>query len=56
MKIKKPRNYGKNLGKYLHPAKLPSGAKIGKGSKFGKPTVAKPSRRRIKRMETPKGI
>jgi hypothetical protein len=26
---KKPRNYGKNLGAYLHEAKLPTGAKIG---------------------------
>jgi hypothetical protein len=23
------RDYGKNLGSYLHPSKLPSGAKIG---------------------------
>ena len=29
MKTKKPHNPGKNLGKYLHKAKLPTGAKIG---------------------------
>ena len=29
MKTKKPHNPGKNLGKYLHKAKLPTGSKIG---------------------------
>jgi hypothetical protein len=47
MKIKKTRNYGKNLGKYLHPTKLPKS-----GVTIGKPTVKKPSRRKIKRMST----
>ena len=27
--VKKPRNYGKNLGGYLYKSKLPTGAKIG---------------------------
>jgi hypothetical protein len=42
--MKKPRNYGKNLGKYLH-AKLPSGAKIGAG------TVKRVGKAKIKKMK-----
>jgi hypothetical protein len=61
--IKKPRNYGKNLGAYLHKAKpkLADKTKIGQTklklsnkSKLGPATVVKPSRKKIRKMVTPK--
>jgi hypothetical protein len=55
MKKIKVGHPGRNLGKYLVKSKLPkSGVKIGKGTKYGKPTVAKPTRKRISKM-IPKG-
>jgi hypothetical protein len=53
----------KNLKHYAHPAKLPTkGKKIGatllklsNKSKLG-PATVKTSRRKMKRMQTPKGI
>jgi len=57
--VKKPRNYGKNLGKYLHKAKLPDKSKkIGltklkfsnQKNRLGSTTVVKPSRKRIRKM------
>jgi hypothetical protein len=51
------KNPIKNLGKYAHEAKLPTEHyKVGKGTKFGKPTIKQPSRKRIKKMQTPSGI
>lgn len=44
----KKLNLGKNLGKYLHPAKLPSGMKIGSN------TVKRVRKSKIKKMTTPK--
>jgi hypothetical protein len=38
---KKRKNMGANLGHYLHPAKMPSGSKIGAASTSKKTTKAK---------------
>jgi hypothetical protein len=46
--MKKLRNYGKNLGRFLHATKLPSGMKIGAG------TVRRTRKSKIKQMKTPK--
>jgi hypothetical protein len=57
-----PKKYNpiRNLKHYAYKAKLPSEAKIGadkvKKLKLGTPTVKKPSRKRIRKMATPKGI
>jgi hypothetical protein len=44
----KLRNYGKNLGKFLHSAKLPSGMKIGSG------TIKRVRKSKIRKMQPSK--
>jgi hypothetical protein len=47
--VKKKKDNSANLGRYLHPAKLPSGSKIGAST-----TVKMPKQKRLK-MRAQKG-